>query len=77
MPVAAVAAGDRLSVSSGSTTASRGRRCGLRRLAFTPWAGERITALRVASAPLPAVVGTAMQGSPGYRIVLPLPITSR
>ena len=77
MPVAAVTSGGSDRVSSGSTTASRGSMSGLRRLALTPCSGERSTALRVASAPAPAVVGTATIGSGRSTRGRPWPITSR
>ena len=39
--------------------------------------GQEITALRVASAPVPAVVGTATNGN-GHRVIVrPLPTPSR
>ena len=50
---------------------------GLRMLTLTLWAGESRTALRVTSAPVPAVVGTAMQGTDGRSSGRPSPITSR
>ena len=48
---------------------------GLRRLALTPPPDN--TELRVTSEPVPAVVGTATQGSPGLVIGRPAPMTSR
>jgi len=51
-PVAAVIARGRSSVSSGSTTASRGSIDALRKLAFTRCSGEASTALRVTSEPV-------------------------
>jgi hypothetical protein len=39
---------------------------GLRRLTFTLCSGEPSTALRVTSAPVPAVVGMAMKGRGGF-----------
>ena len=77
MPVAAVSAGGRFSVSSGSTTASRGSMDGLRRLAFTRCAGDDSTAFRVTSLPVPAVVGTAMKGAAALGIGCARPTTSR
>ena len=59
------------SVSSGSTTASRGNMEALRRLAFTRCSGEPSTALRVTSEPVPAVVGTAMNGAGAFTERLP------
>jgi len=58
-PVLAVTSGGTPSVSSGSTSATAGSISGLRRLAFTPSCSASSTALRVTSAPVPAVVGTA------------------
>ncbi len=45
--------------------AAFGNRNGLRRLAFTRCAGDANTALRVTSAPDPAVVGRAKNGAEG------------
>ena len=45
-------------------------------LALNRRSGEPITAFRVASAPVPAVVGTATHGAAGLAIFCPLPITS-
>ncbi len=59
-PVLAVTSGGMLYVSLGSTSATRGSISGLRRLTFTRCSGEAKTALRVTSAPVPAVVGMAM-----------------
>ena len=49
----------------GSTSATRGSMRGLRRLTLTRCSGEPSTALRVTSAPVPAVVGMAMKGALG------------
>ena len=76
MPVAAVSAGGRPSASSGSTSATRGSINGLRKLTLTPCDGDPSTALRVASAPVPAVVGTAMKGTDGCAMGRPAPMTS-
>ena len=76
-PVLAVTAGGKLWVSSGSTSARRGSIVGLRRLALMPCSGEASTALRVTSAPVPAVVGMAMQGNDGCVSDWPRPTTSR
>ena len=50
---------------------------GLRKLTFTRCFGDASTALRVTSAPVPAVVGIAMKGTEGSVRDLPWPITSR
>ena len=50
---------------------------GLRRLTFTRCSGEASTALRVTSAPVPAVVGTAMTGRGGLVNGSARPMTSR
>ena len=76
-PLVAVGSGGSVSVSAGSTSATRGRRCGLRRLALQRWAGEASTALRVTSAPVPAVVGMAIQGADGRPSGAPRPMISR
>lgn len=64
-PVAAVMFEGVLSVNIGSTMTLSGiiKRC--RRLTFTLASGRAITALRVASAPVPAVVGMAIMGAGG------------
>ena len=67
MPVPAVIAGGMATVSSGSTIATHGIMNGLRRLTLTSWEAALRTALRVTSAPVPAVVGTAMKGTAGPR----------
>ncbi len=64
-------------VSPGSTSATRGIISALRRLALTRCAGAASTALAVTSAPVPAVVGTATQGTAGRVIFRPDPTTSR
>ena len=51
--------------------------CGLRMLALRPCSGEPSTAFAVASAPVPAVVGTATYGTDGRSIGSPRPTTSR
>ena len=56
--------------SAGSIRASR--RLTLRRASGTP-----ITALRVTSAPVPAVVGMATKGNGGWSSGRPCPTTSR
>ena len=56
----AVTSGGMLWVSSGSSNARRGSISGLRKLTLTRCSGERNTALRVTSVPVPAVVGMAM-----------------
>ena len=70
-PVLAVNAGGKSSVSSGSTTARRASIPGLLRLTLTRCSGEAKTALRVTSEPVPAVVGTAMNGAAGKLRALP------
>ena len=76
MPVLAVMAGGRPSVSCGSTSATRGSKKALRKLTLMFCAGTDITALRVTSAPVPAVVGTAMQATAGFASGCPPPATS-
>ena len=49
----------------------RGSMSALRRLTFTRCSGECSTALRVTSAPVPAVVGTAMKGNGALTSRLP------
>ena len=77
IPVDAVSAGGSASVSSGSTTASAGSINGLRRLTFWWLSGTVRTAFRVTSAPVPAVVGTAMNGRDRAVMACPRPTTSR
>lgn len=67
----------RPSASSGSMTASLGHILGLLRLTFTRCCGEDRTAFRVASDPVPAVVGTAAKGSGSVFRGVAFPITSR
>mmetsp|Transcript_36171 Transcript_36171/g.93937 ORF Transcript_36171/g.93937 Transcript_36171/m.93937 type:complete len:330 (-) Transcript_36171:618-1607(-) len=74
-PVAAVTAGGSSSVSSGSTTATAGNMNGLR--IDTLRSPAPITALRVTSAPGPAVVGTATNRALGCVSAWPRPTTSR
>ena len=62
---------------SGSTIASRASMGGLRRLAFTAASVTVSTALRVTSALVPAVVGTATQGTAGRCRTRPRPTVSR
>ena len=57
--------------------AAAGSMRGLRRLALTRCSGEARTALRVTSEPVPAVVGTATNGSDGRSSGCPRPTTSR
>src|SRR5215470_10095400 len=76
IPLAAVTAGGQDTVSSGSTTAARGIIVWLRRLALTRCPGEASTAFAVTSAPVPAVVGTAMHGADGRVIARPAPANS-
>src|SRR5438105_434110 len=63
MAEAAVTLGGTLTPSFGSISATRGRRNSLRMLALNFFSGRPMTALRVASAPVPAVVGMAIQGA--------------
>ena len=49
----------------------------LRRLTLTRCAGEASTALRVTSAPVPAVVGMAIMGAQALASGWPRPTTSR
>ncbi|OPZ14640.1 MAG: hypothetical protein BWZ10_01870 [candidate division BRC1 bacterium ADurb.BinA364] len=77
MPVEAVSAGGTLCVSSGSTMATVGSIPGLRMLALMRCSGEPRTALRVTSAPVPAVVGRAMWGAARRGGGWPFPTTSR
>ena len=76
-PLAAVTFGGQSRVSSGSTSATRGIIDSLRRLALRPCSGEASTAFAVTSAPVPAVVGTATNGTDGRVMGRPWPITSR
>ena len=76
-PVVAVTGGGAASVRSGSIMARRANISGLRILAFTLCAGKPSTALRVTSAPVPAVVGMAMNGNGGFSKGRAWPITSR
>ena len=76
-PLAAVTGGGQETVSSGSTSATRGIIIGLRRLALSRCSGTASTALAVTSAPVPAVVGTATNGRAGWVIFWPAPTTSR
>jgi hypothetical protein len=55
----------------------RGNIGALRKLTFILCAGEASTALRVTSAPLPAVVGMAMNGAGACSMGCALPMTSR
>ena len=61
MPVAAVSAGGRVSVSSGSTIAARGTRKGDSNPSLRP-SSRMMMAPRPTSLPVPAVVGMAMVG---------------
>ena len=76
-PLAAVTGGGHDTVSSGSTSATRGIISGLRRLALSRCPGAASTAFAVTSAPVPAVVGTATHGRAGRVISRPAPTTSR
>ena len=72
-PAAAVTSGGAVSVFSGSTTPSVGRRSRLETPALTCWATTWVTATAVVSLPVPAVVGMAMSGlsGPGTGHALP------
>ena len=76
-PVAAVVARSQETVSCGSTIAARGTIIQLRMLFFNRRRGQEMTALRVASAPVPAVVGTATSGSGHCWIAKHRPTPSR
>jgi hypothetical protein len=64
-PLAAVTGGGQDTVSCGSTSVTAGIISGLRRLAVRRCSGHGSTALAVTSAAVPAVAGTAMQGTAG------------
>ena len=64
LPLAAVISGGALRVNSGSINATSANQASWRRLDFWSWRGDINTAFFVTSAPVPAVVGTAIQGSP-------------
>ena len=76
-PVLAVTSGGSEYVSSGSTIATVGSIDGLRRLTFTRASSTMSTALRVTSAPVPAVVGMAIVGTEGSASGRARPTTSR
>ena len=63
-------------ISFGSRITARGTISGLRKLFLNLRFGHERTALRVASAPVPAVVGTAKKGSGGLTIGTPRPTPS-
>ena len=65
MPHAAVTVGGSVSVVSGSTIASRGRSDGCEIPVFMWSASTSMTQTGVASAPVPAVVGSATSGFSG------------
>ena len=75
-PDDAVTAGGQPRVSSGSTSATRASIEGCRMLTLTPCSGELTTPFMVTSEPVPAVVGTAMNGSGVRAGGRPAPITS-
>ncbi len=77
IPVRAVTSGGTPTPSSASITAARGSIPSLRKLALNLFSGTLTTAFRVASAPVPAVHGTAIQGVAGFSIFFPNPTTSR
>ena len=66
MPADAVTPGGWLSISSGSTTASAGRRPGWLIPVFTRRSSTSSTHTVVLSAPVPVVVGTATRGFSGW-----------
>src|SRR5919201_1132122 len=67
-PTAAVSDGGIESVSAGSTIAAAQRQWQLANIIFTSRSVSVITITRVASLPVPAVVGTATTGSPARGI---------
>jgi hypothetical protein len=77
MPVRPVSGRGQSRLSSGSTTTQAASRCEERRLRLNPSAPARTTAFLVASAPVPAVVGSASQGTPGPGMGRPSPTPSR
>ena len=72
-PAAAVTSGGTVSVFSGSTTPSAGRRRRCETPALACWATTWVTATAVVSLPVPAVVGTAMRGFSGPGTGTPRP----
>src|SRR5262245_41108465 len=72
-PAAAVTSGGAVSVLSGSTIPTAGRRRRCETPAFTWWARTWVTATAVVSLPVPAVVGTAINGLSGPGTGRPLP----
>jgi hypothetical protein len=76
MPVAAVMAGGSPAVSSGSSTAIRGRSVGWKMIVFLPVRSIVITAERPTSLPVPAVVGTAYRGGTGCTMCASPPLAS-
>lgn len=66
MPVAAVIEGGRDSVSSGSSSATRGQLKALPTLILTFCSLSDSTDQMVSSLPVPAVVGIATTGAPGF-----------
>lgn len=76
-PVAAVMFGGVLRVNIGSTITLSGIMERWRRLTFTLASGIAITAFRVTSAPVPAVVGMAIIGAGGWSSGFPSPRISR
>ena len=75
-PAAAVVARSHPAPRAGSMITARGTMSGLRMLFLNRRRGHEITALRVASAPVPAVVGIATTGS-GQRVIERVPTPSR
>ena len=68
MPVAAVIAGGRSNVSSGSANTHFARSCGEKMIFLTCVASSETTAERPTSDPVPAVVGSAMKYGSGRPI---------
>ena len=76
MPVAAVMRGGSVRVMRGSSTAASGSRLPEMNSIFSARASSRTTATAVASEPVPAVVGTAMNGTCAPRGMASQPISS-
>lgn len=76
-PERAVTSGGSVRVSAGSSSATRGSSDSCRMLALTPLAASASTVLRVASEPVPAVVGASRSGAAGRVTGTPRPTTSR
>src|SRR5699024_8750014 len=76
IPDWAVTWGGQVTVSAGSTMATRASIDGERSDTFTRCTGEDSTALAVTSDPVPAVVGTATNGREVAGSLWPAPMTS-